>query len=79
MTLFLCSLDFALYLKIISLINASIRYYVAVCLYKQLLNKEGWATDMFITSTFSVIRSRPLLSYFHASEIFVIIWDYKSV
>ena len=33
-------------------------------LYKQLLNKEGWASDMFITSTFSVIRSRPLLPNF---------------
>ena len=38
------------------------------CLHKQLL-KEGWASDMFITSTFSVIRSRSLLSYFHAPAI----------
>ena len=29
-------------------------------LYKQPLIKEGWASDMFITSTFSVIRSRSL-------------------
>ena len=33
----------------------------AICLYKQLLNKkDGWASVMFITSTFSVIRSRSL-------------------
>ena len=37
-----------------------IKKYIAVCLYKQLLNKEGWASDMFITSTFSVIRPRLL-------------------
>ena len=43
--------------------------YIAVCLYKQLLNKEGWASDMFITSTFSVIRSRSLWSCFHAQAI----------
>ena len=55
-------------LKLISWINASIKYNVAVCLYKQLL-KEGWASDMFITSTFSVIRSRSLWSYFHAPVI----------
>ena len=40
-----------------------------ICLYKKSLNKEGWASDMFITSTFSVIRSRSLWSYFHASVI----------
>ena len=27
---------------------------------QQLLNKEGWALDMFITSTFNVKRSRSL-------------------
>ena len=27
---------------------------IAVCLYKQPLNKEEWASDMFITSTFCV-------------------------
>ena len=27
---------------------------------KQLLIKEGWASDMLIISTYSVIRSRPL-------------------
>ena len=27
------------------------------CLYKQLLNKDVWASDMFITSAFNVIRS----------------------
>ena len=32
----------------------------AVCLYKQPLIKEGWASDLFITSAFSVIRSRSL-------------------
>ena len=40
-----------------------------VCLYKQLLNKEGLASDMFITSTFSVIRTRSLWPYFHAPVI----------
>ena len=34
--------------------------YIAVCLYKQPLIKEGWASDIFIASTFSVIRSRSL-------------------
>ena len=33
------------------------------------LIKEGWASDMFITSTFSVIRSRSLWPYFHASVV----------
>ena len=41
----------------------------SVCLFKQLLDKEGWASDMFITSTFSVIRSRSLWHYFHAPVI----------
>ena len=54
-------------LKPISWINASIKY-IAVCLYKQLL-KEGWASGMFITSTFSVIRSSSLWSYFLAPAI----------
>ena len=55
-------------LKSFSWINVSVKWYVAVCLYKQLL-KEGWASDMFITSTFRVIRSRLLWSYFHAPVI----------
>ena len=33
------------------------------------LNKEGWALDMFITSTFCVKRSRSLWPYFHAPAI----------
>ena len=42
-------------------------------LYKQPLIKEGWASDLFITSTFSVIRSRSLWPYFHASVILMYI------
>ena len=37
-------------------------------LYKQLLNKERWASDMFIT-TFTIIRSRWLWPCFHAPAI----------
>ena len=48
-------------------LGTPIKLYIAVCLYKQLLNKEGWASDMYITSTFSVIRS--LWPYFHAPVI----------
>ena len=33
---------------------------VVAVICKQPLIKEGWASDMFITSTFSVIRSRSL-------------------
>ena len=33
---------------------------VIYCRLFKLLNKEGWASDVFITSTFSVIRSRSL-------------------
>ena len=44
-------------------------------LFIQPLIKEGWASDMFITSTFSVIRSRSLWLDFHASAVWLTFWS----
>ena len=60
LTLFSCSSDFALCFEDFFIDLCLNEVVCAVCLFKQLLNKEGQASDMFITSTFSVIRSRTL-------------------
>ena len=59
----------------VRILDASIKKCIAVCLYK-LLNKEGWSSDMFITSTFSVIKSRSLWPDFHAPVIALYLKDY---
>ena len=49
--------------------------YIAISLYKQLLNKEVWTSDMFITSTFSVIKViKIILTLFSCSRNFCLIF-----